>query len=99
MFLGLIPASSDLAAQRLTLPGGHNISLDDDGHTIWDDIFERNEKRHDVAVDYSWIIWAEEDMDFWEWFWEWYDDLDESWTFDHEPGSIIKDPNYEWEWL
>jgi len=47
----------------------------------------------------SWVTWAEEDIDFWEWFWAWYAQLDQTWTFDHEEGHVVTDPNYEWEWF
>ena len=45
------------------------------------------------------MTWATEDVDFWDWFWPWYANLDSTWTFDHEPGWVQKDPAYEWEWF
>lgn len=39
------------------------------------------------------------DTDFWEWFWIWFAELDNTWTFDHEPGFVQTDPDYEWEWF
>ena len=52
-----------------------------------------------MAHDLSWVTWAEEDVDFWEWFWQWYGELDNTWSFDHEPGFIQTDHDYEWEWF
>mgnify|MGYP006982822872 CR=1 FL=1 len=55
--------------------------------------------QYDISHDLSWVTWAVEDVDFWEWFWPWYDNLDETWTFDHEPGFVATDPAFEWEWF
>ena len=52
-----------------------------------------------MAHDLSWITWAKEDVDFWEWFWQWYGELDGTWNFDHEPGFVQTDSDYEWEWF
>ena len=52
-----------------------------------------------MAHDLSWVTWVEEDIDFWEWFWQWYGELDSTWSFDHEPGFVQTDHNYEWEWF
>ena len=52
-----------------------------------------------VNMTLDWVTWAEEDTDFWVWFWQWYRNFDAVWTFDHEAGEVLNDTNYEWEWF
>ena len=59
----------------------------------------KEHSQRDVNITLDWVTWAEEDIDFWVWFWEWYWTVDDQWTFDHEPGEVVIDPNYEWEWF
>ena len=78
-------------------------SFDDgDGPSFMDrmgEILTQEHEQHEVAHDLSWITWAKEDVDFWEWFWQWYGELDGTWNFDHEPGFVQMDHDYEWEWF
>ena len=77
-------------------------SGDNDGPSFWDDIGDiitHTHTQHAIAHDFSWVTWATEDVDFWDWFWPWYANLDSTWTFDHEPGWVQNDPDYEWEWF
>ena len=45
------------------------------------------------------MTWAQEDVDFWAWFWEWYKNFDSVWEFDHEAGDVLTNSTYEWEWF
>ena len=63
------------------------------------EILTQEHEQYEVAHDLSWITWAEQDVDFWEWFWQWYGELDSTWSFDHEPGFVQTDHDYEWEWF
>ena len=63
------------------------------------EILTQEHEQYEVAHDLSWITWAKEDVDFWEWFWQWYGELDSTWNFDHEPGFVQTDHDYEWEWF
>ena len=63
------------------------------------DLVTKEHEQHDVNLDLSWFTGAAEDTDFWEWFWQWYATIDETWTFDHEVGFVLTDPEYAWEWF
>ena len=77
-------------------------SFDKNENTIWDrlgDYLTEDHEHFDVDVDLQWVDWAAEDVDFWDWFWLWYQSIDETWTFDHEAGFVLTDPDYAWEWF
>ena len=77
-------------------------SWDNEGPTFWDRLGEMvtvEHQQYEIAHDLSWVTWAYEDVDFWDWFWLWFGELDETWEFDHEPGFVQRDENYEWEWF
>ena len=63
------------------------------------EILTQEHEQYEVAHDLSWVTWAKEDVDFWEWFWQWYEELDSTWNFDHEPGFVQTDHDFEWEWF
>ena len=77
-------------------------SLDTDEEIFWDWVGDQMTNTHEaraVNVTLDWVTWAEEDIDFWSWFWQWYGTMDSVWTFDHEPGEVLMDPDYEYEWF
>jgi len=57
---------------------------------------EHHIREVDVNLDWTGL---KEDTDFWIWFWIWYTEMDQTWTFDHEPGSVVHDPEFGWEFL
>mmetsp|Transcript_59739 Transcript_59739/g.82064 ORF Transcript_59739/g.82064 Transcript_59739/m.82064 type:complete len:161 (+) Transcript_59739:352-834(+) len=49
-----------------------------------------------VNLNLSWA--GVEDVEFWEWFWQWYVKLDDNWTFEHKMGEVA-DLDFTYEWL
>ena len=51
----------------------------------------------DWAIEYT----GPEDTDFWHWFWLWYKDFDEKWSYDHQIGweDMNSDGTLKWEFL
>ena len=85
-----------------TYPTDRRRSLDADEEASGDWTSNKPSTTHrsrPVNATLDWVTWAEDDTDFWTWFWQWYVNFEASWTFDHEPGEVLTDPNYEWEWF
>ena len=59
----------------------------------------KTHKQRPVNITLDWVTWAQEDIDFWAWFWEWYKNFDAVWEFDHEAGDVLTNSTYEWEWF
>lgn len=63
------------------------------------EILTQEHQQYQIAHELNLVTWAEKDADFWEWFWPWYTQLDNTWSFDHEPGFVQTDHNFELDWL
>ena len=58
----------------------------------WHDV--RDHERAEVNLTTEWIGY--EDVDFWDWLWLWYFDLERLWTYDHPAEDM---DTSSWLWL